>query len=111
MSIKEVSKAIHESSLKKDGYFQAISFCREAAREMMKAAKSADKTLPHVDIQILAYPKAQSSEDTHYAIRAINPEGDMIFNINRASGFPIYLGDFQSAPGLLSQMKVVEKVL
>ncbi|CAN5185647.1 hypothetical protein BH09PAT1_BH09PAT1_1240 [soil metagenome] len=110
MSIHEVTSAIGELQLT-DPLIQSPGWCRRSAIVMHEVAKSSDITQPHAEITIVAFPRAQVSEDTHYALRASGEGEDMIFNPVATSRFPCYLGPTAEAPGLLSKMVPVEEVL
>ena len=111
MSIKEVDVAIRKLQMN-DSLVDVPGWCRYAAEKMEQVAIEADKTAPQTIKEILVYPDASvAQEEIHYALRVSSPEGTIVYNLNQAGMFPKYVGDFESAPGLISKMKVTEKVL
>lgn len=113
MSIKEVDTAIRELSIT-DDFLQTPGWCRYAAQKMAGVADQADQTPPKATKEILVYPSpSEEAEEIHYAFRVSCPgEPDKtVYNPSPTALFPQYLGDFESAPGLIPQMIVTEKVL
>lgn len=106
MSIEEICSEIYKLQ-RKDPWVQTPHNCRYAAEEMMRVAIEADQTPPHVEVDILVYPKASPNEGVHYAVKA----GPLVFNSVRTAGFPLYFGPLKNAPGLIPHMKVTEKVI
>lgn len=78
---------------------------------MMQIASEADVTEPRVDLRYVAWPDAREGDSVHYALLAIGLNASLIFNPVSAPGFPQYNGDFDRAPGMLTQMKVVNEVV
>lgn len=85
-----------------------INNCRKS---VSKIKEEVTKKIPEVSTYVLAYPQAQKGVGVHYSLLVCQSDKKVLINAVGAPGFPEYIGDFEAAGPIFSEMKLVSEVI
>jgi len=94
--------------IQKDDSVTDANNCRDS---VIKINNEIHKEFPTVETNFMVYPEAREGFGVHYSLLVKQDENEILINLVKAPGFPIYIGDLKKAVPTFSSMKVTPGVI
>ncbi len=107
MSLENITGYVRELVQGDDSITDANN-CRDS---VIKIKSEIDKKFPKVKTNFMVYPEAHEGFGVHYSLLVRQDENEILINLVKAPGFPIYIGDPKNAVSTFSSMKVTPEVI